>query len=75
MRSYNGAKYRTIEDVKDAVKVWAVSLRKEFRVLKSSSKEYEVRCVDRDCNGECMATRESSRHTGNVQLLHHILID
>ena len=44
-----GAKYRTIEDVKDAVKLWAVSLRKEFRVLKSSSKEYEVRCADRDC--------------------------
>ena len=44
-----GAKYRAIEDVKDAVKVWAISLRKEFRVLKSSSKEYEVRCADRDC--------------------------
>ena len=44
-----GAKYRIIEDVKDAVKLWAVSLRKEFRVLKSSSKEYEVRCADRDC--------------------------
>ena len=29
-----GAKYRTIEDVKDAVKVWPISLRKEFRVLK-----------------------------------------
>ena len=43
-----GAKYRTIEDVKDAVKLWAISLRKEFRVLKSSSKEYEVRCADRD---------------------------
>ena len=41
-----GAKYRTIEDVKDAVKLWAVSLRKEFRVLKSSSKEYEVRCAE-----------------------------
>ena len=35
-----GAKYRTIEDVKDAAKLWAVSLRKEFRVLKSSSKEF-----------------------------------
>ena len=34
-----GAKYRTIEDMKDAVKFWVVSLRKEFRVLKSSSKE------------------------------------
>ena len=28
-----GAKYRTIEDVKDVVKLWAVSLRKEFRVM------------------------------------------
>jgi len=28
-----GTKYRTIEDVKDAVKLWAVSLRKEFRVM------------------------------------------
>ena len=35
-----GAKYRTIGDVKDVVKLWAVSLRKEFRVLKSSSKEF-----------------------------------
>ena len=34
MRSYKEQKYRTIEDVKDAVKVWAISLRKEFRVLK-----------------------------------------
>ena len=48
-RYIQGAKYRTIEDVKDAVKVWAISLRKEFRVLKSNSKEYEVRCADRDC--------------------------
>src|SRR6185503_16858169 len=43
------AKYCTIEDVKDAVKLWVVSLTKEFRVLKSSSKEYEVRFADRDC--------------------------
>ena len=32
-----GAKYRTIEDVKDAMKVCAISLRKKFGVLKSSS--------------------------------------
>ena len=31
------------------MKLWAVSLREEFRVLKSSNKEYEVRCADRDC--------------------------
>ena len=44
-----GAKYRTIEDVKDAVKVWAISLRKEFRVLKSSNKEFRV-VILRCCN-------------------------
>ena len=44
-----GAKYPSIEAVKDAVKLWAISLRKEFRVLKSSSKKYEVKCVNGDC--------------------------
>ena len=40
-----GAKYPSIE----AVKLWAISLRKKFRVVKSSSKEYEVKCVNGDC--------------------------
>ena len=44
-----GAKYPSIEAVKDAMKLWAISLRKEFRVVKSSSKEYEVKCVNDDC--------------------------
>ena len=44
-----GAKYKTIEDVKDAVKRWAVSLRREFRVVKSGSKEYEVECLKDGC--------------------------
>ena len=44
-----GAKYPSIEAVKDAGKLWAISLRKEFRVVKSSSKEYEVKCVNDDC--------------------------
>ena len=44
-----GEKYPSIEAVKDAVKLWAISLRKEFRVVKSSSKEYEVKCVNGDC--------------------------
>ena len=38
-----GAKYRTLEDVKDAVKLWAVSLRKEFRVLASIGKSLASR--------------------------------
>jgi hypothetical protein len=37
-----GAKYTNIEVVKEAMKQWFISLRKEFRVLKSRSKEYEV---------------------------------
>ena len=41
-----GAKYPSIEAVKDVVKLWAISLR---RVVKSSSKEYEVKCVNGDC--------------------------
>ena len=42
-------KYPSIEAVKVAVKLWAISLRKEFRVAKSSSKEYAVKCVNGDC--------------------------
>ena len=44
-----GTTYPSIETVKDAVKLWAISLRKEFRVVKSSSKEYEMKCVSGDC--------------------------
>ena len=44
-----GVKYPSIEAVKDAVKLWAISLRKKFRVVKFSSKEYEVKCVNGDC--------------------------
>ena len=49
MRLCRGAKYPSIEAVKDVVKLWAISLRKEFRVVKSSSKKYEVKCVNGDC--------------------------
>ena len=49
MRLCRGAKYPRIETVKDAVKFWVILLRKEFRVVKSSSKEYEVKCVNDDC--------------------------
>ena len=44
-----GAKYKSIEALKDAVKNWAVSLRREFRVVKSGSKEYEVKCLKDGC--------------------------
>lgn len=40
-----GARYAYIEDLKDAVKRFAVSLMREFYVHKSSKSVYEVRCA------------------------------
>ena len=44
-----GAKYPNIDTLKEAVKQWSISLRKEFRVVKSGSKEYKVKCVKDGC--------------------------
>ena len=44
-----GATYLNIEAVKYAVRLWAISLKQEFRVVKSGSKEYEVKCVNDGC--------------------------
>ena len=44
-----GATYPNIGTVKDAVRMWAISLKREFRVVKSDSKEYEVNCVNDGC--------------------------
>ena len=43
------SKYPTIDAVKEAVKLWLLSQRKEFRVVKCSSSTYEVKCVKDDC--------------------------
>ena len=65
----------SIEAVKDAVKLWAISLRKEFRVVKSSSKEYEVKCVNGDCIWRVHAYKGKYKTHWECQLLHHIHID
>ena len=75
-----GTKYPSIETVKDTVKLWAISLRKEFRVVKSSSKEYEVKCVNGDCTWRVHAYKgmymaSTCPHTKSVQLLHHIHVN
>src|SRR6266498_2763033 len=44
-----GSKYPTIDVVKEAVKLWSISLRKEFRVVMCDSRRYEVKCVKDDC--------------------------
>jgi len=43
------AKYSSSGDVKDAVKRWAISLGKEFRVARSNSSVYDVVCVKEGC--------------------------
>ena len=45
-----GDMYPTTAYLKDAVKRWStLTLHREFRVLKSSSRIYEVCCVKPDC--------------------------
>ena len=44
-----GALYDSSEAVKEAVKNWAVSLGKEFRVVKSSPRVYDVVCMKEGC--------------------------
>jgi hypothetical protein len=44
-----GARYADIEALKDAVKLWSFSLRRPFKVVKSGSKEYDVKCMNDDC--------------------------
>ena len=53
-----GATYTNIEAVKDTVRLWAISLKREFRVVKSDSKEYEVKCVNDGCPWRVHAFKE-----------------
>src|SRR5438128_12667361 len=52
-----GSKYPTIDAVKEAVKLWSVSLRKEFREVKSRSSVYEGKCLKEDCPWRVQAFR------------------
>ena len=49
------ATYLNIETAKDAVRLLAISLKREFRVVKSGSKQYEVKCVNGGCPGRVHA--------------------
>nr|CAE02984.2 OSJNBa0043L09.3 [Oryza sativa Japonica Group] len=44
-----GARYAHKDEMKEAVKHWAVSLQREFRVVKSTNYVYEVRCMKEEC--------------------------
>ena len=45
-----GAMYPTKEAVIDAVKFWSLSLRRQFKVVKSSKREYDVKCFVPQCS-------------------------
>jgi len=44
-----GAKYPNKEAVKEAVKLWAISLRREFRVVKCNKDTYDVKYAQPNC--------------------------
>ncbi|WVZ83209.1 hypothetical protein U9M48_030379 [Paspalum notatum var. saurae] len=44
-----GAKYASSALLKDAVKLWSLSLKKEFKVVKSTQSVYDVCCVSEGC--------------------------
>ena len=44
-----GAKYPNKEAVKEAVKLWAIYLRREFRVVKCNKDTYDVKCAQPNC--------------------------
>jgi hypothetical protein len=45
-----GAMYPSTAHVKDAVKQWStLTLHREFRIVKSSSRIYDVHCKEEDC--------------------------
>ncbi|WVZ50495.1 hypothetical protein U9M48_001741, partial [Paspalum notatum var. saurae] len=44
-----GARYASSEFLKEVVKLWSLSLKKEFKVVKSSPSVYDVCCVKDGC--------------------------
>ncbi|WVZ79577.1 hypothetical protein U9M48_027142 [Paspalum notatum var. saurae] len=44
-----GAKYASSALLKEAVKLWSLSLKKEFKVVKSTQSVYDVCCVSEGC--------------------------
>lgn len=45
-----GARFGNAEAMKDAIVQWTtISLRRQFRVVKSNKKEYDIKCVMPDC--------------------------
>ena len=52
-----GAMYKCKEAVQEAVKFWALSVRRTFTVVKSTPRCYDVKCGIEGCVGPKKATR------------------
>nr|ABA91612.1 retrotransposon protein, putative, Ty3-gypsy subclass [Oryza sativa Japonica Group] len=65
-----GARYAHKDEMKEAVKHWAVSLQREFRVIKSTNYVYEVRCMKEDCPWRVHAYKDgtfmTSKYRGQI---------
>ena len=57
-----GSVYGNSDNMKEAIKCWSThSLQRQFKVVKSSPRTYDVRCVRSDCFSGCTLLRASSR--------------
>jgi hypothetical protein len=45
-----GARYHLIDEVKEAVKCWSLSLMREFKTVECKSHNYDVVCVKEGCS-------------------------
>jgi hypothetical protein len=61
--------YKSVVEVKDAVKRWStLTLQREFRVVKSSPHIYDVQCLNPTVLFECMLPRASGKIIGRSNL-------
>jgi hypothetical protein len=44
-----GARYHSIDEVKEAVKCWSLSVMREFKTVECKSHKYDVVCVKESC--------------------------
>jgi hypothetical protein len=52
-----GVRYHSIDEVKEAVKYWSLSVMREFQTIECKSRKYDVVCVRRAVRGGCMPIR------------------
>jgi len=81
-----GSRYESLEEVKEAVKCWSLSLMREFRTVECKKNRYEVQCMQQGCPWrvhayrgkwkdywECSIVTEHTCHLPGVQKTHRSL--